>query len=229
MFGKLNMGFDQKTIEEFNLGKKDFVRGVYHKFNHLEKNVLQARNFKHLQQNNVNFQRSAQNKQNRQNLELIKHKHYLTEFLHRTTSIDKMNKWSRFRSTRAVVIDKYCLVLKRSKALNTFLKHFCLHKIVVALNTNWKTNRALNERKLIISFICIKIKHMWRKIIKTRGRDITEILTKKIRMSFTLATVLNERKNKKAKLIVKDVLLRVLYIELLILRQDNWRSSFIFI
>lgn len=65
--------------------------------------------------------------------------------------------------------------------------------------------------------------------MKTKGKDITCILEKKIQMSLTFATIMNQDKLFKAKLILKDVLLRVLYIELLISKGQNWRSSFIFV
>ena len=62
---------DNKTLKEFNIGRKELGASI-HKYNHVSQNKKIAADFKNYNTKLISFKQSVLSKQNHQNLELLK-------------------------------------------------------------------------------------------------------------------------------------------------------------
>ena len=143
-----------------------------------------------------------------------------------TESTSKIGKWDRFRDERGQVIESYCMLRKRSSALNHFVILYNTLKFIKKIRAKYQNAWDKHEREIKTMFVCIIIKHQWRRKMKARGKDFLDIQKKKFRYCYTLLGIVKEGAIKKAMKQVSTITRKVLQVEVLIETQRRWRKSF---
>ena len=86
----------------------------------------------------------------------------------------------------------------------------------------------IHERRIKSVFVCIVVKHCWKKKLK-QYQGIFNITKNKIRYSLTSIPLVLEPEVQKAQFFIKDIIQKMVTIETIILKQREWRNSFLFI
>ena len=127
----------------------------------------------------------------------MKDKREIVQAVDRSKALSKLDKWNEFRKKREEVMDQYCQVLKRSKALTLLLKYPKLMQVLKKLKNNMDINRENHEREIKMAFICICIRFCWRKRLRQWGSDnqrpiakpdIFLIHQRRLRHAFTISS-----------------------------------------
>lgn len=92
-----------------------------------------------------------------------------------------MNRWQKFKSDRAKVLDLYLKLKKKHMRGRQNFTLLLIHLILKKLSENIKAVLKLKEMRLKKFFLTIKISFLFHRKINIRGQDLRSVLTRRIK------------------------------------------------